>query len=406
MRRVLPATFLLLILIMASLRADAGSVLIQAPDSIKMDEVVLSTEKDFLSDKTQVVSIESEGESKTLKDKIRDIYNLEIYKYDEPSYLFGEILTKKYGEESALESTHIWGAYGTDFDVIFNDNGTITNNYNYNAVNIGFDGKFKDDNADFRVMMGFPPRSHKNFTKTMFADVFIASNRIPHHRVQAGYYRPRVGMEGGNSAYTLPFVSRAQISRNFGTARKIGARIIGDYSLADYDFGVYSSGTFFQDYFPGEEFTGWLNLKPLGNTYGKYGNLKLGTGVDMGHRRDNFCVTGAYAGYEYKKFMADVEWANANGYNGQVNLSDVHKHASGFYTTIGYMLTKKAQLLARYDVFDPDKNMMKNKKREYSFGLNYFIKGQALRVTLNYIFCQNDSMRNSHRLVLGTQILF
>ena len=131
MRRVLPATFLLLILIMASLRADAGSVLIQAPDSIKMDEVVLSTEKDFLSDKTQVVSIESEGESKTLKDKIRDIYNLEIYKYDEPSYLFGEILTKKYGEESALESTHIWGAYGTDFDVIFNDNGTITNNYNY-----------------------------------------------------------------------------------------------------------------------------------------------------------------------------------------------------------------------------------------------------------------------------------
>ena len=69
------------------------------------------------------------------------------------------------------------------------------------------------------------------------------------------------------------------------------------------------------------------------------------------------------------------------------------------------MITKKLQILARYDQFDSDKHVVNNNKREYSVGLNYFIKGQALRVMLNYAFCQNDNTKDSHRIMLGTQIL-
>ena len=35
-----------------------------------------------------------DSSERTLKDKIHDIYNLEVTKYDKPSYLFDEILTK------------------------------------------------------------------------------------------------------------------------------------------------------------------------------------------------------------------------------------------------------------------------------------------------------------------------
>ena len=36
---------------------------------------------------------------------------------------------------------------------------------------------------------------------------------------------------------------------------------------------------------------------------------------------------------------------------------------------------------------------------------NYFIKGQALKLMLNYVFCQNDLFEDSHRIILGTQVI-
>ena len=202
----------------------------------------------------------------------------------------------------------------------------------------------------------------------------------------------------------MPFIARSQISRNFGTVRKLGARVSGDYSLVDYDFGVYSSDTYFNEFFPGAEFIGWVNLKPLGKTDGKYGKLKVGGGLQGGHRDTNYCVTGAYVGWEYKKLLLNFEWANANGYNGPSGVQ-TDKHASGFYTTLAYRVTPKLQALLRYDEFDPNHNISGNNKREYTAGINYFIKGQGLKLIFNYVFCQNDAAKDSHRILMGTQIL-
>ena len=55
--------------------------------------------------------------------------------------------------------------------------------------------------------------------------------------------------------------------------------------------------------------------------------------------------------------------------------------------------------------FDPNKSISGDKRREYTAGINYFIKGQALKFVLNYVFCQNDATKDSHRFVLGTQVL-
>ena len=373
----------------------------------KMEEVNLSFgDEDFENENNgflQHVEITNDDETKSLREKLQDVYKLEIDKYDRPDYLFKEILTHKCKEESVMDNWHIWGAYNAYNDMAFYDDGGFNDKYTFNALNIGFDGFLKNNNADFRIMMGFPVHSQRNYTQGLFADVFVATNKIPHHRIQIGHFRPQIGMEGGSSSYTLDFVGRSQIARNFGMARRLGGRIKGDYKYLDYDFGLYSSGTFFEEFFPGAEFVGWVNVKPLANVKDKYGKLKIGGGIDGGRREDNFFVTGAYVGYEYKKFAADFEWANANGYNGYYGHS--RKHATGFYVTLKYMLTKKLQVLACYDQFTPDKSIPDNKKREMTFGLNYFIKGQALRLILNYAFCQNDNAKDSHRIMFGTQIL-
>lgn len=370
-----------------------------------LDEVILE-ESATISEPSEA-SPETESDiqqEKTLREKLSDVYHLEVDKYDKPTYLFQDILTKKFDEESPMESLQLWGGYNGDIGVYINEDASSNSQYDFNTINVGLDGKLKNNNADFRIMFNYAPLSSRNVIQNLFADMYIATNKIPHHRVLIGHSRPPVGIEGGYGPFVLPFIARSQISRNFGTVRKLGARVSGDYSLIDYDLGVYSSDTYFQEFFPGTEFIGWVNLKPLAKTDGKYGSLKIGGGLDAGNRSNSFCVAGAYIGYEYKRFMANFEWANADGYNGPSGFS-TDKHASGFYATLGYMLTKKLQILARYDEFDPDKNITHNNQREYSLGLNYFIKGQGLRLILNYVFCQNDAAKDSHRILVGTQIL-
>lgn len=350
------------------------------------------------------VTLMLNNNEKSLKEKLSDIYYLEIEQTEKPTFLLKEILTKYYDENSILESTQIWGAYNGNIGMYLYENGPITNHYSYSFMNIGLDGKLKNNNADFRIMLNYNPLSSRNFVQNLFADVYIASNKIPHHRVFLGNVRPAAGMEGSYNPCVLPFIARSQIARNFSGVRKLGAGIQGDYNLIDYNFGLYSSDTYFQEFFPGTEFTGWINLKPLGKTDGRYGKLTLGGGLQAGNRNNSYTVTGAYLGYEYKKWLLNFEWANADGYNGPVGYS-VDKHASGFYSTLIYKINPKLQALIRYDEFDPDKNIANNKQKEYTAGINYFIKGQALKLILNYIYCENNSTKDSHRILLGTQIL-
>ncbi len=368
------------------------------------EEVVL----EFPNTTPYVAEVEKDSyktEEKTLKEKLSDIYHLEVEQIDKPTFLFKDILTKKFEEESPWESLHLWGAYGAHTNFNFSESKYHNADYAFDVINMGLDGKLKNNNGDFRIMLNVSPLSNRNFAQNLFADMYIGTNKVPHHRFCLGNTRPPVGMEGGYSPYTLPFITRSQISRNFGTVRKLGARVSGDYSLVDYDFGIYSSDTYFQEFFPGTEFVGWVNFKPLGKTDGRYGKLKIGGGLQSGDRNSDYTVTGAYIGYEYKKWLLNFEWADANGYNGPIGHA-IDKHASGFYSTLAYRITPKLQALIRYDQFDPNKDVSNNKTKEYVAGINYFIKGQALKLMLNYVFCQNDATKDSHRLMLGTQILF
>ena len=218
----------------------------------------------------QAVSISSSKtpQEKTLKEKLQDVYHLEVDKYDAPNYLLKDVLTHKFDEDSIWDRTQLWAGYNGDIGLQFTEGGMgsehTTNHYDINTINVGFDGFLKNNNGDFRVMINISPYSERNVIQNLFADMYIATNKIPHHRIMVGHTRPPVGMEGAYGPFVLPFLARSQISRNFGTVRKLGARISGDYSLIDYDFGVYSSDTYFQEFFPGAEFIGRVDLEPLG----------------------------------------------------------------------------------------------------------------------------------------------
>ncbi len=328
------------------------------------------------------------------------IYKKDITRTSIPSYLLQDELTFKY-KKGPVDKVQFYGAFQGNFNSLFFPSDYDTS-YDLNVLEAGVIGDFKDKNTDFKLQFNFKNSENYTFLQGLVTDAYIMNTRIPHHKIIIGNSRNQVGVDGGASTYTLPFAFRSQIGRNFGNTRALGLRVVGNYDLIDYSLALNTSDRFFRTFFAGPEFTGWVNFKPLGKTDGKYGSFVIGGGLNAGHNNTDYVVGGAYVGYTYKKFAANFEYAIADGYNGPVTSTD---KATGFYTTLSYRITQKLHVLARFDQFDPNRDISGDLRREYTAGLNYFIKGQALRLILNYVFCQNENTDDSHRIIFGTQIV-
>lgn len=402
MKKILSILFLLTAISSAAFAADDKQVSnVDINSDNTEEEIILETGVDLNTPAEGKVQ-QNVQEEHPLADKLRDVYHLQIEDTNAIHPLLKDVTTFKY-QKGPLESFHPWVAVQSHGRAEINEGADSDLFYQVGLINVNFDGVFKGGKEDFRIMLDPTPQNNRPFMQQFLQDAYIATNRIPHHRIILGNTRPAVGIEGAQSPYTLPFINRSQISRTFANVRKFGLRVQGNYDFIDYDIAGLSSDTFFSSFFPGVEFDGWVNLKPLAKTNGKYGKLVTGGGIAAGHRHSDFFVAGAYAGYEYKRFSTCFEWSHADGYNGGGGLST--NKASGFYATVAYKVTPKVQVLFRYDQLDPNTEVGNDRRREYTTGLNYFIKGQAVRLILNYIFCQNDSRPDSHRILLGTQFL-
>lgn len=276
-------------------------------------------------------------------------------------------------------------------------------NFTFLDTHLWVTGKALNENTDFKIMFN-PLRDVAGYDgfKTIFSDVYIQTKTSEKTKVLIGQSRTPIGIDGSLGQYELPFVHRSQIARNFSNIRALGVKHTGSFDYVDYNVGVYDSTRFMQNLAQGTEFTGWVNVKPLAK-HEKYGKLVAGGGVNTGKRYNSYTVLGGYLGYEYKKFSANFEYSHADGSNGTYNST---KKAEGYYGTVGYFVHPKVQILGRYDFFDPNRDISKNNSKEYTLGMNYYIKGEKLKLVANYIFHQNDMTADSNKFLLMTQILF
>ncbi len=363
------------------------------------DVLIDSAEENFFMFKHLGDPIEREEGS--LFYKVKKALKAEVTRTDYSNYLLKDILTVDI-DKGPVDRIQFYGLYRGNLSFNFMGSDYDTE-YDITFIDVGMMGQLNPQyKTDFKLQFKLTPTSERTFFQNLISDAYIVNSAIPNHQVMIGNSRNQVGVEGGMSSTYIPFILRSQIARTFGNTRAFGVRVIGNYSLIDYSLAANSSDRFFQEFFPGAEFTGWVNLKPLGKTNGKYGKLVIGGGLNAGRRHEDYTVGGAYVGWTYKDFMINAEYAIADGYNARVLSSN---KAQGFYTTIGYKLTPKLQIVARYDQFDPNRDVSGDIRREYSAGINYFVIGQGMRILLNYVYCDNQNLVDSHRLMLGTQIL-
>ena len=330
---------------------------------------------------------------KILKSKIR--------RTDIPSFLLKEDLTFKYAKGPVSQLQFFSGYRGT-LNANFNPHSYSTN-YENNTLQTGFYGKFRNPNYNFKVMFKPLPVHGIDYYEGFLGDLYVMNTKIPHHQIVAGYSRVQNGIEGSVSSFILPFANRSQIARNFGNSRSLNLKLVGNYEYLDYSMSYGSSGRYITSGFPGTEFSGQFSIKPFGSQDGKFGKLTLGSGVNVGHYGGNYSVGNIYAAYKHKKFWSTAEAAIADGYNGSKGASS--NKASGYAVTAGWKFNPHLQLIARVDQFDPDRDKLHNNRREYTAGINWFIRGQALKLILNFVYCDNKAEKDSYRIMLGTQIM-
>lgn len=306
-------------------------------------------------------------------------------------------------EEGIIKHTKFGFYYDGGINLLRTSERELGSTYTIPAVEVFNKTQFRDGKTELETMYNFSRdiEGYDNYFSEKISVLTLSRKIGENQKILIGQgSRSPIGVEGSYSTFNQDMVQKSQIARTFSNVRSVGIRNQGDYKYIDYDIGIYDSTRFFQDFFNGMDFTGWVNVKPLAGKE-KYGNLTLGGGYNAGHYRHDYSVLGAYAGYSYKKVHAKFEYANANGYNGMQNSTN---KADGYYTTLLYDITPKLQLAARYDFFDPNKHIHHNNSTEYGLGLVYNIT-KDFKLYANYVFRDSQNMPDENRIMLATRFL-
>ncbi len=372
--------------------------IIFSPDkTIEIEKDLIEGEHEIILEKPKVEEV-NPYTKQALKGIISKDYDL-----NSSAGIFKEQLTYKY-KRGILKDTTLHGHMIHTLGETFNDNDKDFN-YDTSLINVGLSGKFKSNKEKYTLLFDLTPDIFEDFSHRFVLDAHIETTRIKNHTILFGSSRPQLGYEGGNSAKTIPFLTRSQAARNFSNARKTGIKIDGRYKWVDYEVGGFSSDIQYHEFFPGVEGNVWVDFKPLANlNEKKAGKLYLGGGVSTGERNSkDFTVASSALRYDREKFWARAEYQHADGSNGGSGITE--RKGYGYNVTLAYRLTKKLEFLLRFDDFDKDKSIKNNNTREYTAGLNWYILGQGARIMLNYVFCENEAKKDSHRIILGTQII-
>ena len=352
------------------------------------------------------------------KDENREMTKLEIAEENINEALHGEVssmndmsrkglLAKKLTfkpEGGILDSLYVFTGFRGSLSGDYTGEDYKNTLYKIETLSTTFEGKFKDKKTSFRSMFFFQPsKEGHTFFNDFLGDQYIMRSLSKTDQLLVGYARNTFDVEGSMSPWVLPFIARTQNARTYNNVRALQVKAQGNHKLYDYSAALGSSGRYFMDWFPGAEFVGSFAVKPLGLTDGRYGKLLAGGGLNAGNAEGRYTVGTAYLEYEYKRWNATVEYGSADGSNGSTGYTA--KQSEGFNGTLAYRITPKLQILARYDQFDPNKNKQNDIRREYTAGLNYFIKEQALRLILDYTVYSIETGVYGSRILLGTQVL-
>jgi phosphate-selective porin OprO/OprP len=309
----------------------------------------------------------------------------------------------------------------------------VKDRFRLRRARINLTGEFAE-HFDFKMEGDFGAGDGLNSSRTGFSatDIFVNWNQFPAAQIKVGQWKAPFGLEQTTSDTTLYIIERSLPTGAITPERQIGIQLWGkplaalwpeQKDLLTYYAGIFNGNGRNTTVNDNNEFmyVGRLELQPFkGKVWGQDSYLKLG--ADVLNSRDaagvNISQTGnllvnvdgslspfTLPGPAERTAWSVDAWLKLGPFDliGEYLQERVHGRSdngvppafdtfkpSGYYITGGYFLIpKKLQLAMRWEDLHAGQ-VADSGIRSITGGLNYYIRGDDLKLMVNYIHTWSD----------------
>ena len=243
-------------------------------------------------------------------------------------------------------------------------------------------------NWGFEVMVD--PAKTQTFTPAGVAatddkilqDLAVTFLGVKSQEFSLGQKKVPITEEGARGSSMLDFVERARLTRTFSDRRETGFFYKGEFGEHLGAYASLTNGSPANAVNSDKALFGAarVDVKPMaGLLFGASGGTTVGGSVNKIQRDilNGFVKYGNIAGLP---LGLEAEYLAAT--SGQTGKATVK--ADGYYATVNYTIHTKYQFAVRYDFLDRNKDAAGNQVRTWTGGFNYLIKGNNVKLSLDY----------------------
>lgn len=298
-------------------------------------------------------------------------------------------------------------------------------------------GKFMED-FTFRVELDlFGTLSETAGLRAQLVDGFLNWSRYEFAMLRLGQFKTPFGYEQLYFDAALPTIERSLANDRLTLSRQIGGQLAGDFfaKRLSYALGAFNGNNVNNNFNDNNEFlyVGRLAGAPWqGKLFDKDAKWTLGANA---YYSEDASITGQPAEFGFDSTPgtpgADNIFAGERtgvGFDTQFHLGEFELwleylrarlrpasgipsgsfDSDGFYVQASYyVVPQKLQFVFKYDTFDPDRGIAGNSTDTWTVGVNYYIRGNDLKLQLDYLLVDAAGFPDGqNKVILRLQTMF
>lgn len=247
--------------------------------------------------------------------------------------------------------------------------------------------------------------------RAQLTDLYVVWNKFDRANVTLGQFKTPYGYEQLMSDTKGLLIERSLPNDRLTLSRQTGAMVSGEIidDRLTYAAGLFNGNSVNNG---GNDNDNFAYVGRLAGTLVDRKKLKLTAGANAFQSSDTnpLGFTGDRTGLGFDlqaksgRFDAAAEWLRTESSpDAGTNFT-----AEGWSALAAYQLIqKKLQAVVRYEVYDPNTDVSGDDGDVWTVGFNYFIKGDDLKLSLNYLLGDPaGSLSDQGRLLARMQIIF
>lgn len=323
------------------------------------------------------------------------------------------VLVRPDGKETKISLgglMHVHGEAGGAPDARY---AGIKDRFMLRRMRVALGGAFAENmQFKFESDFGNAAVTGKTGASGQITDAVITWNRYPAFNLKGGQFKTPFGFEQLVADSKTTFVERSLANDRLTVGRQIGVAACGDIfgPALGYTFGVFNgSGTNNGSNDNGKYMTSGRLTSTIYSATRDTQAVRWTVASNFFNTVDQGAFTGRRTGYGLDSqfnwgpafFVAEWLRNDAHPVVGRPVSSD------GWYLYSGWSFNRWWQGVVRYEVYDANVALANVTTREWTLGFNYFIKGDDLKLSVNYQLGRQPSpLPQAGRLLSRMQLAF